>query len=261
MVSSGAMVGLGMAALVGFSLPVAAYLICRGRMTLRARNILVGVICFLVSVGLEALFGGYFTKINPQTAAWFKAHGVALGLFAGLCAGVFEESGRLVGLSFLVRKEDGAAVAYGIGHGGIEAVLLGGLQSLAYLLVAILLNSGGFGGHLPANVVARLEHATWFGPLYSALERGWALVFQIALSLLVWRSVREKQPLLFLAAIVAHAAIDASIAMIGLKLIHVETWMVQGFFSAIAVAVLAFLWPRLPARRSRSSAKPTTDAA
>lgn len=252
MVSTTTMVALGAAALFDFCLPLGAYLICRGRMKVRPRNILVGSICFLSAVALEALLGRRVATATPQIASWFKAHDLARALYPALLAGVFEETGRLFGMSFLVRKEDGAGVAYGIGHGGIEAILAGGLISTANLVLALLVNHGELGpvlgNSLPPTAVTTLVHLTWHAPLLKALERASAFVFQIALSLLVWRAVTKKRPLLFVAAILAHFGIDAPGAMVDLKVIHIEAWMLDGTYAAIAIAILAILLPRLPGK-------------
>ena len=49
-------------------------------------------------------------------------------LYGGLMAGVFEETGRYVSFKWFLKKEtriqDG--LSYGIGHGGIEAMLIVG---------------------------------------------------------------------------------------------------------------------------------------
>lgn len=228
MVSTATTVGLGVSALVVLSLPVAAYLICRGRMELRARNILVGAGCFLFfSVVLESLASRYILVVNPQTVSWFETHRLAHAFYLALAAGVFEETGRFCGLSFLVRQEDGAGVAYGIGHGGIEAILLVGFRFAVLLLVALLVNQGRLnaisGGHFPPAVLAQLEQMTWVRPLEGTLERTSVFVVQIALSLIVWRAVRMKRPLLFVVAILAHTALDAPSAMLRVRLIHINS--------------------------------------
>lgn len=257
MVSLGAMIGLGVAALISLALPAIAYFVCRKRMSLRARNILIGALCFVVfALVIEGALNAFLLVINPPTATWFKVHRIAFAIYGALAAGVFEETARLFGLSFLARKEEGAGVAYGIGHGGAEAVLIGALGFGQSIVLAVLLNQGKLQSVLGARVPpgtfekiqSSLEHLTFIGALPGAVERASAFVFQIALSLLVWRAVKFKQPLLYLAAILAHAAIDAPAAALQEGLIHLSTWAIEGGYAAIALVLLVILLPRVPAR-------------
>ena len=103
-------------------------------------------------------------------------------------------------------------------------------------------------------IVNSLQHLTFVGALPSALERASALVLQIALSLLVWRAVRDKRPLLYFAAILAHAAYDMPAAMSLAGVIHLNTWTLEAIYAAIAIVILIPLLRRLP---PRGSARPT----
>lgn len=61
-------------------------------------------------------------------------------------AGIFEETARLVLMLVLLkgfhRWVDGAA--FGLGHGGLEAVLLGGTGQIGNLTLSVLINSGAW---------------------------------------------------------------------------------------------------------------------
>ena len=64
-----------------------------------------------------------------QTIAPFLENPYVFAIYGGLTAGIFEELGRFVAFFFLLKKyldyKDG--FAYGIGHGGIESILVGGI--------------------------------------------------------------------------------------------------------------------------------------
>ena len=145
MVSGLILGGLAASAIMSAIWPAAIYFICRRRMALSARNILVGAGVFLVfSQVLEKGMHLYVLKANPATAAWMQVHPIGFALYGCLAAGVFEEVGRYLGMRFLVKptSNPGTAVAYGIGHGGIEAILIGCLPTIQMLFFARLLNSG-----------------------------------------------------------------------------------------------------------------------
>src|SRR5699024_12008722 len=62
--------------------------------------------------------------------------------YASLAAGVFEDIGRFIGFRFLLKKfrswKDG--IAYGIGHGGIESMLVVGMIASSNIVLAFLIN-------------------------------------------------------------------------------------------------------------------------
>jgi uncharacterized membrane protein YhfC len=221
--------------------PAAILLICRRRMTLSIRNILIGAGVFLVfSQVFEKALHVYLLKLNPATAAWLNGTPIAYALYGCLAAGLFEEAGRYLGMRFLVRDtgDAGSAVAYGIGHGGIEAILIGSLGAVQTFTLANLLNSGRFdatlGPSVPPDVLMHmrvsLEHLTMASVVMSCLERPVALLIQIGLSLVVWRGVMQRRLGWLALAIVLHAAVDFPAAL-------TQT----GLASAIAVEVLLLL--------------------
>jgi uncharacterized membrane protein YhfC len=256
MAMTGGMIALGINALVATGAPFLIYFAFRHRLTLSVRNIAVGAVCFvLFALVIEQAFQVYVLRINPTSAAWFKAHKIAFAVYGALCAGVFEETARLIGFSFLTRKRDGvgAALAYGIGHGGAEAIILGGLLSLVSLLLAILAHNGMLdsvlSSKLPAPALAllhnRLTQLTFWHALPAGVERLSALTFQIGLSFLVWRAVSLKAWLLYFLAILCHAALDTPAALLQLGLLHMGLWPLEGTYAALAVIVAGLLLIRL----------------
>ncbi|MFY2563838.1 YhfC family intramembrane metalloprotease [Corallococcus terminator] len=112
-----------------------------------------------------------------------------------LTAGLFEETARLWvfarPLQAYRRWRD--AVGFGVGHGGLESVLLvGGLVVLGLLNMVALANLDPSTLPLPPEQVAEVVKmkATfaamrWWEPLLGAYERVGAMVLQVALSVLV----------------------------------------------------------------------------
>ncbi|MDR0538038.1 MAG: YhfC family intramembrane metalloprotease [Tannerellaceae bacterium] len=60
-------------------------------------------------------------------------------------AGLFEETARFISFKILKKKYNGigTGLAYGIGHGGIEAVLLAGLSMIVSIVFCIMINTVG----------------------------------------------------------------------------------------------------------------------
>jgi uncharacterized membrane protein YhfC len=257
MVSSPVLLSLIASAILSVVWPVAIFLICRGRMTLAARNVVVGAAVFLVfSQVLEKALHVYLLRINPETAAWLHAHGIAFALYGCLAAGLFEEVGRYLGMRFLVKRtgNPGTAVAYGIGHGGVEAVLIGGVAAVQNVVFAAMLNTGRLDSALAtalppaalAHLRAALEHLSVAVVASGAIERLIALLIQIGLSLLVWRAVERRHLGLLALAVALHALIDfpAGLVQAGLMPTH----MAEGLLLILGAALVAFFVRGLPRR-------------
>jgi len=156
--------------------------------------------------------------------------------------------------------DPGTAVAYGLGHGGIESILIGGLGMVQTLYLAILLNSGrldtvlgpAIGPDMLAQVRATLEHLSITGLGLGTLERLIALLIQIGLSFLVWRAVERRQLAWLALAIAVHALIDFPPALFQAGLI--STAMVEGVLLVIGAALVAYFLYGLP-RKSAEAAK------
>jgi len=224
-------------------------------MTLAVRNMLVGAAVFLVfSQVLEKALHVYLLKTNPTTAAWLKTHGVAFALYGCLAAGLFEEVGRYLGMRLLVRPtgNPGTAVSYGIGHGGIEAVLIGARAAAQLFLFATMLNAGRLETALApslspdtlAHLRTMLEQLTPVTVASAAVERLVALLIQIALSLVVWRAVERRQLALLALAVALHALIDFPAGFVQAGLISAS--LVEGLLLVLGAALLAFFLRGLP---------------
>ncbi len=111
-----------------------------------------------------------------------------------LTAGLFEEVGRYVAFRWLMRREEktwNKAVMYGLGHGGLESILLVGGLALVNLISIIALSSIGLSSiplaqraQAAQQLAAIAAQPVWF-PLLAAWERLWTVPVQIALSVLV----------------------------------------------------------------------------
>ena len=67
-------------------------------------------------------------------------------IIGGLTAGLFEECGRYLGFRFILPKELSwkNGLAYGLGHGGIEAIILVGLTYINNIVISLMINKGTF---------------------------------------------------------------------------------------------------------------------
>ena len=247
------LISMAVAALVGIAVPVAlAWWLVR-KYHIRWQTILIGAGTFIVfALVLEPILHQVVLK-GPHGASimgntWYYA------LYGGLAAGLFEETGRFLSMKFLMRREPSSAmpgVGYGIGHGGVEMLIIFGITMISNLVVSMMMNAGqtdlllsGVPEEAREQALAQfsqLETLTAGSLLIGLWERLSALVLQLGLSLMVWTAVRRsgKWLWLFPAAILLHALVDA-VAVVLSKSVSMAT--VEVVICAIAVAVGAMGW-------------------
>jgi uncharacterized membrane protein YhfC len=157
---------------------------------------------FLVSLTRMPV-NGY--AINIITEAGMNQYTVLLVyLVASVTAGLFEETARYIGLKYLINKEDyEEGITYGAGHGGIESILLVGIN--VFTVGVILLRNPEL---LPAAQLNTITSMAWYLPLVGAYERVMTIIVHISLSVMVLESIREKTPKWFILAVIAHIAVD-----------------------------------------------------
>lgn len=175
-------------------------------------------------------------------------------LYGGLMAGLFEETGRFLSMKFILKKESPAAstaISYGVGHGGIELLLIFGATMVSNIAISAIINAGNLDGLLAtvpeanrAQVQTQLEGLqtlTTTTLLYGLWERVSAIILQVGLSIIVWTAVRKggKWLWLFPAAILLHALVDALAVIISKNAGMLQTEIVV---CALAIAVGAAGW-------------------
>jgi ABC-2 type transport system permease protein len=190
------------------------------------------------------------------------ASGITLwqtAFFLGLTAGLCEELTRFAVL-FLVEKvqrksPDGVtALALGIGHGGIEAIIFGGIFAAGNIITASVLK-------LNDPTILQIKADQWSliqnhylpiinlagGGLLPVVERIMAMMLHISLSFWVWKAYRNKKYALLIAAIAYHTLVDMVLVLtIGFKL---DYWLTEGLF-LILILPAAFITIHLAKQES-----------
>lgn len=214
MISSLALAGMACSAVLAIGFPVALLLIWRKKTHAPVAAAAVGALMFLLFASvLEQLL--HAAVLQPT--GYVYNHAWAYVLYGTLAAGVFEETGRYVGFRFLLKKRTDRCVGvmYGIGHGGIEAILIGGMSAVSNLIFSLQINSGALAGNSTYAAAVKTMQGTAPGLFFvSGLERVVAVCLHIALSVLVFMAVnRAGRRWLYPFAILLHAAVDAFAAL------------------------------------------------
>ena len=239
--------GMAFTLIVAVGVPIAAFILAVTKLRAGALNALIGAGTFIVSALIleRLLHAAVLSALGERLTGnvWLYA------LYGGLAAGLFEETGRLLSMRFLMKNRltEENAVMYGIGHGGAESLLLVGMTYVSNLAAAVMINAGaldlllsGLDASARAQAAEQLS-ALWTTPPHlfflAGVERLSAFALQICLSCIVCRAVRDKKPALFILAVALHFAVDAGAALLAAS---VSVYVVEGVLLA-AVACLSVI--------------------
>ncbi|MDR1237738.1 MAG: YhfC family intramembrane metalloprotease [Propionibacteriaceae bacterium] len=244
MVSITVMAGMVFAAVVAIGLPIAIYLVLRRRLELKFIPTLVGAGVFIVMVLVleHTLHTFVLQPAADGSIALIKTNPAFYATYAVLAAGIFEETGRFVAFKLLRKRYQGVrtAISYGIGHGGIEAILLVGLNMVAYLALAVMINTGS-GPALPPVVTDLLAQFDLSSLLLGGVERVFAIVIQLTLSVLVWvAATQQGKWWLYPVAIVVHALIDVPAVLLQIGMLDIVS--VELIVAALAAVLAVVGW-------------------
>ena len=135
-------------------------------------------------------------------------------IIEGLATGLCEETARLVGFRLLKTPAQNKAGAFslGVGHGGVESIIMAGLPMLGTFITMLAFK--GVNPNDPAldpttvQQITSLWNSAWYIPLASTLERLVAITTQLTLTFMVLQVFIRKSYAWFVAAILWHAFID-----------------------------------------------------
>ena len=162
----------------------------------------------------------------------------------GICmAALFEETARLVFFKWLEKKralEDSDALAYGLGHGGLELLYLGMGSLISLLILFSLLESSNpdLANLLPKNTLETVQSLSGWQVYLLGVERVLALVMQIGLSFWVYQAVRQKKWIYLVAAYGLHAFFDLAPSLSQVGWLS-NPLLVEGL---LAVEVIIFIY-------------------
>ncbi len=184
----------------------------------------LGLLAFIIAQLLIRLpLLSWLNAHSTDYLMWSTLHPVVFALFLALTAALAEELARFVAIRFFMRQRTWlSGVFFGAGHGGVEAVVLLGIPAVGLLAAA-----APFAGGAMLAV--------------GALERIFAIMLHIGLSLLVLRSVKERQLRFLAGAIGIHLLADALVGI--LPMVVPPEWQLLVTESVIAlIAIVLFVF-------------------
>lgn len=235
----GLAIAMGATVVVAILTPLIAALVLWLKTRVSWKYFLLGAVIFFISQILIRL--PILSAIQPLLAGTLQSSALMRTIYLlalALTAGLFEEVGRWIGYKYLITKERTwrVGVMYGLGHGGIESIVLVGLSVLSTLFVYIAITLQHQQIPIPAALLESLRSGTALGQSLAIIERISAIIFHVALSLIVMQSFTRHSIRWLWYAIAYHAFIDYVVAGI---LAPVNPYMAEAI---LALNALIALW-------------------
>lgn len=239
--------------ILGVLIPVIIMVFFKKKYKAYIKSFLAGcATMFLFAMVLEQLVHsvvlGSAAGVVIQENIWLYA------LYGSLMAGLFEETGRLLTMRYVLKKEHCNtynALMYGAGHGGFEMFMVLTIGMVNNLVYSVMINLGqaqmllepldeSSRGILQTAFTALIQTPSWQFVL-SPVERLAAITAQIGLSVIVWHAAAGKtiKGRLYILAIFLHAVLDgvavlAAKSGISLILVEVYVWLTAAGIALIA---------------------------
>lgn len=252
-VSNAVMIGMVVSLVIAIVFPVSLLIYWKCTQKPRIISAIIGAVTFvlfalvleqLLHMGVMLVFGkGDLLAGNKALASNMWIY----GLYGGVCAAVFEEIGRFLAMKFCMKNflDKKNAIMYGIGHGGIEAIIILGLAEISNIATALAINSGAINTILAAvpeeqrGAMQEQLTALWTTPAanfyLAGVERISAVVLHICLSYMVYRFVKYHEKKYFCIALGMHFLIDFATVLLS------NTISVAMLETVLAVVVVGFL--------------------
>lgn len=183
----------------------------------------IGALMFMVSL-VRSPLNNYLTELVisgtiTNLTFWL------IYLIPSFTAGVFEETARYIGLRYLVKNESYQnGLTYGAGHGGIESIVLVGVNVVTIGIILVTSSET-----LSSIQLDAILATPWYLPLVGVYERVMVMTIHISLSIMVLESLRQKKIQYLLLAIIGHTAINyLSVSAVGYSILYAEM-VVTGF--------------------------------
>ncbi len=199
----------------------------------------LGMALFLVSL-VRIPLNNYINSIIFLNLRGETAY-IAVFLFASVTAGVFEEGARVLAFGAIIKQRSyEKGLMYGIGHGGGgESIIFVGVTVLSNFLIFKF-----FPHILPADVLEQFENMAWYLPMVGAMERIFAIIIQISLSILVVQAFIKRKYYFIIIAVIYHALIDFVAVYVNFKSGVLITEILVFVFALVSIAIIFLLKPK-----------------
>jgi uncharacterized membrane protein YhfC len=234
---------------VGFPLVIIVYMYKKHIISWKV--VLMGAAAFIISQSILRV--NILKILNNST--WFNINVMqdymVYSLFLGITAGIFEETARFICFKvFLKNKYQWhTGIAFGAGHGGIEALIFVLPACINNLIYSLAINSGKFESMLTksgisSNMIVQMKvsliNAKSYVFLMAGLERIFAIIIHIAMTLMVLYAIKYRKNIYFLYAILFHAILNSPLEI--LMHFEVNIIFVEGYVMIMALISIIIIF-------------------
>lgn len=247
-----------LSALLIFSLVIGLGLFITRKFGLGWRLYWIGGLIFVVSQVFHIPFNRWLLQpiIQDSILAVLPEdwHLSAIAIMLGLSAGLFEETARYSAFRWWLKDARSWAqgLLFGAGHGGLEALLVGGLVLLTYIQV-VAIRGQDLATLVPPEQLdlAQLQisafwSATWYDSLLSFVERALTIPVQISLAVLVLQVFTRGGRRWYWFAVGWHTLLDAVAVYSAQTLGIYVTEGLLAIFTTVSIALIFALRKRGP---------------
>lgn len=227
------------AIIIEIGLPVLLAVYFRKKFRVSWAIFFLGAAMFLVSL-IRIPLNNYINTIIFLNLSGEVAYIVTF-LFASVTAGVFEEGVRVLAFGAIIKQRSyEKGLMYGIGHGGGgESVIFVGITVLSNFLVFKF-----FPHLLPASVLEQFKNMAWYLPMVGAMERIFAIIIQISLSVLVVQAFIKRKYYFIIIAVIYHTLIDFVSVYVNFKFGVLLTEILVFVFALVSITIIFMLKPK-----------------
>ena len=227
------------------------------------RLFIYGGLAFILSqlfhLPLNAILTRFVPGLGPGGIVWVQA------ITFGFTAAITEELARysILRNKLKTARSWKAALMYGAGHGGFEAMILGILTGLTVVNMIALRDNPDMLAQVPAEQldlvkqqVATFWSMPWYLALMGAVERISALTIQISLAVIVMQVFLKGNKSWLWAAIGWHWFVDAISVWSAATFSISITELIIGVLALTSLTIIVFFRPTGPDEDDAPPAKP-----
>ena len=204
----------------------------------------VFAVCFVIAI------------ISSSVLSIFVSNLLVATIILSLRAGVVEELGRYLAFKVFLKKRNciGDALLYGLGHGGMEVLLVLGLSAVNVLVIGFMINAGMYdvlAQGLDATALAafdnQLQTLTSAGAgmfALSGVERLWAVIVHVSFSIMVFCSARQRKVSYLILAILLHFGFDCTTYLYHAEIVPVEIFELLLGVIALGIGAVGVVFAR-----------------
>ena len=243
--------------ILSVAIPILLVVYLKKKYDCNLKALLVGILTWIVFARIiEALF--HQLILGSSLGETIMGNMLYYALYGGVAAAIFEETGRLIVMKPALRPccdNEKNALMYGAGHGGIESVMVLGIAMLSNLVAAMTINTHQLQPIYDALKKVSEEEAITALQAYISLadypsglfflaivERVFAIALHLALSVLVWKAVKESKMVYYVYALIGHFLADflsAYLSSLTTNVILAELYVV--LVISVLVAAIYFI--------------------